>query len=129
MPANNVDLYAQWSINSYKLTVDPAQGTWENKTETQEFILEYMATKDISVPERVGYNFAGWTLEGEKAEMTSLTETATFTMGTSNAKLTATWTLADFKVTYNGGDGLYENSTEYTEYHEYTSTVTIIDNL
>lgn len=55
-----VTLYAQWTINSYTLHVYPQGGTWNSSTSSQDFTLNYGATKSIAVPTRTGYTFGGW---------------------------------------------------------------------
>lgn len=56
----NITLYAQWKINSYTLHVYPQGGTWSGSTSSQDFTLNYNATKSIAVPTRTGYTFGGW---------------------------------------------------------------------
>lgn len=60
----NQTLYAQWSVNSYTLTVRPMGGTWEGSTEEKTFKMKYGESKNISDPTRKGYQFVTWTLGG-----------------------------------------------------------------
>ncbi|MDD5924465.1 MAG: InlB B-repeat-containing protein, partial [Clostridia bacterium] len=55
-----VNLYAQWTINEYKLTVVPNGGVWNDETENQQFKMDFNATKQIADPTRNGYTFTGW---------------------------------------------------------------------
>ena len=61
MPANDVNLKAEWTINSYTLKFVDAQGA-DFKTYTVEY------NSDITVPETAPvkeyYNFIGWSLDG-----------------------------------------------------------------
>ena len=106
MPATNVTYYAQWSINSYTLTVNPNGGTWEGSTGSQQFTQTYGSTKTISNPTapagyKVTYNgnggstpsaqtstksFTGWTTSGAG----TLSGT-TYTFGAGAGTLTANY--------------------------------------
>ena len=54
------NLYAIWTVNTYKLTVYPQSGTWEGSTSSQSFDIASTATRSIPVPTRTGYYFGGW---------------------------------------------------------------------
>ena len=106
MPATNVTYYAQWSINSYTLTVNPNGGAWEGTTGSQQFTQTYGSTKTISNPTapagyKVTYNgnggstpsaqtstksFTGWTTSGAG----TLSGT-TYTFGAGAGTLTANY--------------------------------------
>lgn len=112
MGTEDATLTANWKENC-TLTVNPNGGIWESSTDSQSFNLGPGATKSISIPWRNGYIFTGWTLEGN-GSMTSLTENATFTMGTEDATLTAHWNPITYEVAYNGNgatSGSMSNST------------------
>ena len=100
--AGNVTLYAQWTVNSYKLTINPNGGRWNGSTSEQAFTQKYGSEKEISEPTRVGYDFAGWELNGYG----SLSGTM-YTYGAGNGTLTAKWTRIVLTVTFdaetNGG--------------------------
>jgi uncharacterized repeat protein (TIGR02543 family) len=115
MPASNVTDTANTTINSYTLTVNPNEGTWENTTETQNFTLDYLETKTIADPSRIGYTFAGWTLSGTASNIEKVTnesvldeevtnEINVFTMGYEDAILTANWTANTYTIKYNGNN-------------------------
>ena len=82
---------ANYNINSYKLTVDPNGGTWDNYTTSQEYNMDYHTTKNIPNPTKEGYTFTGWSITSG-----NLSDT-TFTIGASDAVLTANWQVNDFK--------------------------------
>ena len=82
---------ANYDINTYKLTVKPNGGTWNGSTNNQEFNLEYNSTKEIVNPTREGYTFTGWTVSSGSLSST------TYTIGASDATLTATWAANDYK--------------------------------
>ena len=60
----NTTWYAQWTINSYTLTINPNGGTWSSSTSTQSFTQDYTTTKAIAAPTRTGYTFVGWAETG-----------------------------------------------------------------
>lgn len=76
----------------YNLTVNPNGGIYDGKSTNTVYVLATDETQSISLPTRNNYIFAGWTLVGTGSNMTSLISNSTFTMGTSEATLTATWT-------------------------------------
>ncbi|MGN0413427.1 MAG: InlB B-repeat-containing protein, partial [Lachnospiraceae bacterium] len=122
MPAKNVTLTAQATINRYQLTIDPAGGTWDGKEPPSELVLNYQETKDIQPAERVGYTFNGWTLKGEDSSQVRKAQdgTITFTMGYENATLTANWTAnTDTRYVVNHFkqklDGTYPEVADETE--------------
>ena len=86
LPDSAVTWNAQWTVNSYKLTVNPNGGTWNSSTSSQSFTQNYGTTKAIPNPTRSGYRFNGWTKSGSG----SLSGT-TFTFGAGATTLTATW--------------------------------------
>lgn len=93
-------LYAQWSANSYKLTVNPNGGTWNGSGSSQSFTQKYGATKYIPSPTRANYTFGGWTKSGSG----TLSGT-TFTYGAGNCTLTAKWNPYKHTVAYNANGG------------------------
>lgn len=87
MGYENTTLTAIWKINTYTLTINPLGGEWSDGTDDQVFELKYNEVKEIPDPVRIGHTFIGWTLTGEDSSL----NTNTFTMGTQNAILTASW--------------------------------------
>lgn len=57
---NNATLTAQWSVNSYTLTINPGGGSWGGTTSNSTATQNYNTTKSIAVPTRTGYTFGGW---------------------------------------------------------------------
>lgn len=53
-------LYAQWTPNSYTLTINPNGGTWNGTTSNSTRTQNYNTTLTIAPPTREGYIFAGW---------------------------------------------------------------------
>ena len=91
MPASDVTLTAQWTINQYTVTWNPNGGNWAGSTENIVHTYDYGATIiKPADPTREGYRFDGW-----DAEIAAI-------MGTDNLTYTAQWTRV-YKITW------YEN--------------------
>ena len=98
---SNAYLKANYYVNSYKLSINPNGGIWNETSNVQEFTISYNDTKIIPTPMApVGYVFVGWTLTGTESTMSSLTTESTFKMGTSDATLTANYVEDKIPVTY-----------------------------
>lgn len=98
-----VTLYAKWTPNSSTLKVNPNGGTWNGGSSEQSFTQDYNTTKDIPVPTRTGYTFTGWTRTNTYGTLSSLTESATYTFGSTNGvtdTITASWQANSYTVTY-----------------------------
>ena len=94
MPAENVTITANWTVNRYTITF--IDGDNEIVSITQDYNTEVKAPAD---PVKTGYTFAGW--ENEAGEIV----TVPTTMPAKNIKLTAKWTNKSYKITFNAGDG------------------------
>jgi len=108
-PSGATTLYAVWGINSCTLTVNPNGGSWNSTTSNSTFTQNYGTTKAIANPTRTGYSFSKWTLSGGG----SLSGT-TYTFGTSNGTLTASWVANTYTISYNanGGSGAPSSQTK-----------------
>lgn len=91
MGIENSTITAVWQINQYQLTINPNGGKWNNTADPSVFQIDYHGTKKIENPEREGYTFTGWQIEGAG----TFHETD-FTMGNSNTTLTATWQVNNY---------------------------------
>ena len=115
--ASDVDyyVYANWKKHVSTLTVNPAEGTWNNSKEIKKFSMEYEETKEIPDPVREGYNFKGWELKGEASTI----EDKVFTMGYEDSSLTAKWEPKEYNLNFNvnGGSNLSMQSkkVQYTK--------------
>ncbi len=106
--------YAQWSIHSSNLKVDPNGGTWDGHTTTQSYTQNYNTTLKIPVPTKKGYAFAGWTRTNTYGTISSTTAAATYTFGSTNGvtdTLKASWTAKKYTVTWNV-DGVTSTSSQ-----------------
>ena len=100
---------ANWIKNSYILTIDPNEGTYNNSTSMYEKGMEYDEEFIVADPVREGYTFDGWTLSGTDATYNE--NTKVFKIGTSNATLEAKWQINTYKLTISGTnacDGIYD---------------------
>jgi uncharacterized repeat protein (TIGR02543 family) len=96
MPANDVTLYAKWTINEYTFTFDSNEGS-SVAAITQDYATTVTAP---TPPTRTGYTFNGWFSD-------ALLSTAyTFdTMPASNTTLYAKWTINEYTVTFDSNEG------------------------
>ena len=91
MPAENLTITAQWTVNQYTITYDLAGGTAEGNPDTYTVETETFTLKN---PTRPGYIFSGWSGTGLTGENNL---TVTIEKGsTGNRSYTAHWR-------YNGG--------------------------
>ena len=118
---SDITLYAQWSVNDYVLTVNPNGGTWNGSTASQTFTQKYGTTKEISNPTRVGYDFAGWKLNGYGSFSAQ-----TYTYGAGNGELVAQWNRIVLTVTFDASaNGGIPNSTRNVYYGDTIGTLPV----
>lgn len=112
-----ISFYNQYHAATYDLAYDGTDEGVENDWYAKE--TAYGDAVDLKAPERTGYRFDGWFVEGVKAENG-------LTMGKTGMTLTAQWTREDYPITLdlNGGelDGsiceLWQNYTYHVESSE-----------
>ena len=119
----NTEIFAHWTGIVSTLTIDPNDGKWNNSEEIQEFEMEFDKTKEILLPTREGYTFISWDLTGANSSMSSITENATFTMGTEDAKLTATWKINSYTITLDVNGGAIAETTARRNHNETIDTI------
>ena len=87
---SNTILYAQWTINSHKVTWKANGGNWSGSTADKVVTYNYGVTiTEPAAPTRVGYEFAGW----------SPAFVANTTMPDNDLTYTAQWTAKTYTVT------------------------------
>ena len=110
----SVNVYAQWTINSYTLTIDPNGGTWNSTTSNSTITQNYNTTKAIANPTRTGYTFGGWA----KSAYGSLSNS---TSSNSNFSSSSTSNLGNVSVYNNAGNGTVTITKEATTTSGYGS--------
>ena len=92
MPASDVTITAQWTINQYKVTWNPNGGNWGGSTANIVETYEYGATiVQPAAPQRDGYRFTGWS------------PAVSSTMPAGNKTYTAQWK-QNYTITFHDGD-------------------------
>lgn len=91
--------------NQYTLTVNPNGGTWNGSTSTQTYKLVTGQTMSIPVPTKANSTFTGWSITSG-GTLSSKTSAATYTQGSSNCTITATWS-ANAPSTYTDTIAFY----------------------
>ena len=110
MPAGDMTITAQWTVNQYTITYDLDGGTAEGNPDTYTVETDAFTLKN---PTRPGYTFTGWSGTGLTGE-----DNLTLTIpkgSTGNRSYTAHWSLNTYSITYdlNGGTAS-GNPTSYT---------------
>lgn len=121
----------------YQLTINPNQGKYNSSTANKILEIDNGATEQIALPTRDGYDFTGWTLEGEESTLTytgsSSSNFATFKMGRFDTIITATWAPRDdtkYTVRHwkqNIYDNTDEQETDYYNSNENETLYTLAD--
>lgn len=96
MPAQNIIIYAKWTINSYTISFNSDGGSAVNAL-TQNYATTVSAPTN---PTKVGYLFTYWTLGGNVYSFT--------TMPAQNITLLAVWTelvASEYTITFNSNGG------------------------
>ncbi|MCR5696185.1 MAG: BspA family leucine-rich repeat surface protein [Marinilabiliaceae bacterium] len=89
MPAENVTITAQWTINQYTITFNTDGGTTIDPI-TADYGAAVTAPAD---PEKTGYTFNGWD------------KTIPTTMPAENQTITAKWSINEYTITFNTDGG------------------------
>jgi uncharacterized repeat protein (TIGR02543 family) len=106
MPAQNITLYAKWTLNNYTITFEENGGSAVLDI-TQGYNTAVVAP---TAPTKTGYTFAGWYSDS------ALTTAYTFgTMPAQNITLYAKWTLNNYTITFeeNGGSAVLDITQGY----------------
>ena len=98
---------------SHTLTINPNGGKWDNKSENSTIEISEGATQTIAnATDKTGYTFNGWNCLGAGSSING----TRFTMGTTDATITAKWKATTYNITYNlnGGTNAKGNPATYT---------------
>jgi len=103
---NNIEFWARWSANTYTVTYDVngATGAPSKATDSYTTASTPVTLATVGSMAKTGYNFTGW---GLTASSTPVADNYTVT---SDTRLFAQWSIANYSVTYlagaNGGGTL-----------------------
>ena len=106
MPANNITVYAQWSVNSYTITYMDGNTVLDIDTFTYGAIVT-----PIDDPTMTGYTFNGWS------------ESLPATMPAQDITVYAQWSVNTYTITYMDGNTVLD-----VDSFTYGAIVTPIDN-
>lgn len=105
MPANDVNLYAMWTKNTYQLvydknTTDTVENMPENVSDlTYDDVRNGYTLDTVTVPTRKGYTFTGWKVGS--VENASKAQYADFNNSECKAVAAAQWQENTYTVVYN----------------------------
>lgn len=111
-------VYAQWTPNTYKVTLDANGGACGKSEVTVTYGSAYSV---LPTPTKTGYTFTGWYTDkwsGTKVSNQNIVDK------TYNQKFYARWTINTYKVTFKPVKGTLAKSkqTKYIEYSDYIWT-------
>lgn len=97
MPAEDVEVVAQWTINQYTLTIN-VDGV------KQEVVYDYNeAVEAIEDPEKTGYTFAGWSPK------------VPATMPAEDVEVVAEWTINQYQISFDLAGGYFKSMDEFAD--------------
>lgn len=94
---DELTLYAKYTANSYKITINENGGTFANASD-KTVTVSYNGAYTLATPTKVGYTFAGYTVDGDTFE-TSGTYTRI-----GDVRIVANWTINKYTVTFKDFD-------------------------
>ncbi len=110
MPAENIDLYAKWNVNSYTISFEENGGST-----VSDITKNYGASVTApTAPTKAGYDFGGWyeneNLSGSKYVFT--------TMPAENFTLYAKWDIHTYTVDFNMNGGAPQAASKTAQFNE-----------
>lgn len=128
VPANDVTLYAVWSINSYSISYDGNGNT--QGTVPSGATYHYGTAISVSgagTLAKTGYTFADWNTMADGTG-TAYAALDALTLGAANVTLYAQWTINSYHVTYDGNGETGGSAATDTDAHNYLTSVTVKGN-
>ena len=107
VPAESVEFVAQWMANNYEVSFDLMGGIGEFDPLTLSYDGNY---GELPVPDREGYAFQGWSLNGNMVNADTILATS------SNHVLTAVWQGNEYMVSLDAKGGIVEPGTKSVVY-------------
>ena len=120
MPASDLDLYAQWVPDIYRVVYNANGGTGAPSDQ----LVSTSATVTVSAtqPSRTGYTFLSWSTTSAGTPPT-YSANAIFPMPPNNTTLYAQWQINQYQVIYNANQG--SGTPPTTQIGDFQSTVVI----
>jgi uncharacterized repeat protein (TIGR02543 family) len=102
MPAQNISLYAKWTITTYTITYELNNGTNHTNNPTS---FNVDSSFDLLEPTKTGHTFDGWYLDSDFSGNVN----SNIVVGTiGNLKLYAKWTINSYTISYTIYDVDYD---------------------
>ncbi len=94
-------MYAKWTLNGSHTIIFSGNGATGGETASQSIVEGLPTALRVNGFTKAGYTFGGWSISSNGAVVYA--DEASFTMGSSNLKLYAIWTInASYTITFNG---------------------------
>ena len=116
MPAEDIIVYAKWTINQYSITFNSNGGSVTDSI-TQDYATSVLEPTE---PTREGYNFEGW-----YSNSTLITPYTFTTMPAKDINLYGKWDAIDYAITYNLNGGT--NGSNPASYTVEAATITLAE--
>ena len=97
MPAEDIEVFAKWTINQYSITFNSNEGS-SVATLTQDFNTPLLVPSN---PTRTGYSFDGWFTD----EALNTAYVFPETMPAQTIDLYAKWTINQYSISFNSNEG------------------------
>ena len=118
-----VNLYAQWTANSYKVKFDKNASTATGTMADESFTYDVAKALTANGFTNIGYTFMGWNTKADGTG-THYADSQSVTNLASSGEITlyAEWQLTQFPVVINSGSGEYIISNLSQNYYTYADT-------
>ncbi len=110
---SDLDLFAQWTIDTYTITYDANSGSGSISDGTKTYNVRFTLSDGTGFT-KTGYTFSGWNTASDGSG-TDYAAGATYSLN-SDLDLFAQWTATSYAITYNldGGTNNVSNPASYT---------------